>query len=730
MKKSRRIAIIILFSMSTLILIVSISLIYAITKDAKADNTLLPTPSSVTFYDINDRIINQDEYVRIEEISENVINAFISVEDKRFYQHNGIDVKRIVGAVIEDVKAGSFRQGGSTITCQLVKNTHLTNEKSIERKLKEAKIAIELEKQYTKDEILEMYLNVLYFGKGIYGIKNACTAYLNKSTDEINPREAATLAAIIANPSRYSPIEKWDANQERAEMILGLMKQEGYLSEEEYDRAIDLDIVLNYGDFYNNYSRIYLNSTLSELKSLGFTTQKNHKINIHTYHDPKAQAAAEAAIDRYKTGLPTPSSNEIIIADNTLSGIVAYASNFDNKPLKRQPGSLLKPFIYATAIQDGTLIPASPIHDAPTSFGNYKPTNYNDTNYGWIDAKYALSHSLNIPAVSILNEIGIEKATNTLIRAGISLSEKDKNLALALGGTTYGSTTTEICEGYTSLANNGAHNTLSFIRKITDKSGKSLFRREYEKERILSAEAAYLTTTMLMECKNSGTAKQLSQLPYEIAAKTGTVAAGSGNSDAWCAAYTTQHTLVCRFSSRSKDNPLPNTLTGGNLPTKVVRSTLKSLYSDHTPSPFFKPMNVRSIEIDSIIKTEMHKLVPRSEHSIGATEAVLAPRTYRFDAIDPDALFFADLSTTQGKNGTYIRYKKLKNVEYSAYLNGKECPYTESGFYLEPQFFPLAKLELICKNAGKTVYRKTKIVRVGQSLITSVDSIAASINAS
>ena len=729
MRKSRKIAIIILFTLSITLLIGTFAMIQAITADANLNKTLLPTPSAVTFYDINDQIIRQDDYARMDEISANIKNAFISVEDKRFYRHHGIDLKRIVGAIVTDIKKGSFRQGGSTITCQLIKNTHLTNNKTIERKLKEAKIALQAEKEYTKDEILEMYLNILYFGNGIYGIKNACTAFFNKSTYEITPREAATLAAIVANPSRYSP-KNLEENQLRAEMILTLMKIEGYVSDREYEHSLHEKIILNYGNFNNNYSQIYFNSTLNELKSINSTKFDSHSINVYTYYDPAAQNAAQNAINLYVTEIESPSSTEIIIAENRSGAVIAYANTSDYKPLKRQPGSLLKPFIYATAIQECTLIPATPLLDTPKTFGDYSPQNYNNIHYGWIDAEFALSHSLNVPAVSILNEVGIEKAAFYLERSGIPLNNKDKNLALALGGTTYGSTIPEICEGYMTIANLGTHKELSFIRKITDNNGSVLYRQNVEQNKAFSEESAYLTTSMLRNCAKTGTAKQLCCISFDVAAKTGTVAADKGNSDAWCAGYTTEHTMVCRYSCQSPDSPLPNNVTGANHPTKTIRYAIKTIYKNTTPTGFNRPIGVKTVEIDQTIKNEMHKLVPAQYHSIGKVDQVLTTRGYHFDAIDPDTLFFADLSITQIDHGTYIRCKERKDVEYYAYLNDKACPHTEYGFYAEPQFFPLAKLELLCKKDGKTIYRKTKIIRIGQSLITSTESSAAEIRVS
>ena len=310
-------------------------------------------------------------------------------------------------------------------------------------------------------------------------------------------------------------------------------------------------IIIKYGEFNNNYTQYYINSVMFELKKLGLHENGNKPLRVFTYFDSDAQNATQTAIRGYNGNDDPSPTVELILAKNDQGGVIAHYCTDGKRMTKRQPGSLLKPFIYTTAIQSGSLIPATPMLDEPTNFGNYTPANYNHTYSGWIDAQYALSHSLNVPAVTLLQNTGVEKCHSDIQNAGIPLAEKDKNLALALGGTTYGSTANEICEGYMTLANSGSHQKLCYIRKIIDENGKVLYRKPDNKTDVFSQESAYLATSMLVDCTRNGTAKQLSYLPYAIAAKTGTVAAKQdGNSDAWCAGYTTQNTFVCRFSSR------------------------------------------------------------------------------------------------------------------------------------------------------------------------------------
>ena len=725
MSKVRKTSIIVLFAASIFLHIAFWGGMWYITKDSYLDSTLLPNQSKMILYDCNDQLIDQDNYARSAEISEQVKHAFIAVEDKRFYRHHGIDLKRVMGAFLSNIKSGSLREGGSTITCQLAKNTHLTNEKTLIRKIKEAKIALQIERAYSKEQILEMYLNAIYFGHGIYGIKNASMAYFNKTPDLINAREAATLAAIIANPSRYSPRDCFEENQHRATMILSLMNEQGLLSSNKLKSANHSKIIIYYDNFHNNCTEIYTISSLSEAQAILKTEAYTQPLHVFTYLDPSIESAARRAIESYSTD--STLSCEIMIADNQTHGISTHLSTGLGKNIKRQPGSLLKPFIYSTAIENNILIPSTPIYDQPMNFSGYTPKNYKNKTYGWIDAEYALTQSLNVPAVSLLQRIGIEKGFSDIEKSGIPLSNQDKNLALALGGTTDGSTVSEICGGYLTLASSGCYTKPTFIRKITDPKGNVLYRHTPTKTCVYSDETTYLTTTMLIKSAQTGTAKQLATLPFEIAAKTGTVAVKNGNSDAWCAGYTTEHTLVCRYSGTGH-SPLPDSFTGGNIPTKTLRATLKGIYKGHKPQPFPRPIGIQSIAIDRTVKEELHKLIPYTAQSIGESQTILTTARYPLDSIDADMFFFRDLRTIPTENGCLILCKELENIDYKAYLNGKECPHTSEGFFAEQQFFPLAKLELVCSRAGKPIYKTTKIIRIGHSLITSSESRASFIN--
>ena len=718
MKRARKYAVITLLSLSALLFILGLVTISLFFKGESPDLTKFPTDRNVLFYDKEDQLIEQDDYARSNEISEHIKDAFIALEDKRFYEHNGIDPIRMVGAATKNLKARNFAQGGSTITCQLIKNTHLNSEKTIKRKIKESKIALGTEKIFTKDEILEMYLNVIYFGKGIYGVKNACSSLYGKLPSEVTPLEAASLAAIVANPKKYSPIFDLHANEKRARLVLKLMLEQKKLTESEYHLANDAKIVISYCDFHNNNKNSYLNSALSEYKQLiasGRVKKSEFPIFINTYLDQNLQNTAQSAVStiniRKSYGAKTPNA-ELILADNQTGGILAAVTN--EKTLgqnKRQPGSLLKPFIYASAIEEGILLPQTPLLDEPVSFNGYRPTNYHNKQYGWIEAKTALSKSLNTTSVSLLNKQGISIVFDRIERCGIPLDKKDKTLALALGGTTYGSTILEIGNGYLTLANYGKTKNSHFIRRITDSNGKILYSDTAHEIRVFSEQSAFLLTEMLTECAQSGTAKQLSYLKTEVAAKTGTVAKGEGNSDAWCAGYTSEHTFVCRYSSAYGDL-IPNDITGGNQPTKTARAFLRSLYADHSPAPFHIPSTIRRITVNKGIKDSLHILVPYHRYDFGESEEIYMTDNYQFDFPAPEQLFLSEMTISGTSFGSFLSFKKATGIDYFVYVNGKECFPIQEGYLIEKSRFPLVKLEIVCKNKGKTLYKKAKILRL------------------
>ena len=218
----------------------------------------------------------------------------------------------------------------------------------------------------------------------------------------------------------------------------------------------------------------------------------------------------------------------------------------------------------------------------------------------------------------------------------------------------------------------------------------------------------------MRHCAQNGTAKQLKYLPYDVAAKTGTVARADGNSDAWCAAFTSDHTFVCRYSATDANTPLDNGITGGNFPTKVVRSTMKSLYSENKPHDFVAPITLKQIEIDKTIKECFHKLVPYKTAGFGDKETILGTCNYTFDATDPEKLLLGDLSVKTDADEPKISFKPFLGIDYEVLLNGEICQNKNGAYYAAKQRFPIGKLEIFCKKNGRTLWKTTRLVRLYQ----------------
>lgn len=549
-----------------------------------------------------------DNYADESEIPEKLKNAFVALEDKRFYSHHGLDFLRIGKAALNNLRSGSLKEGASTISQQLIKNTHLSSEKSFRRKLSEARLALKLEREYTKDEILTMYLNMLYFGSGEYGVKNAAKRFFGKELSLLNNAECAMLAGIVKSPTKYNPINNFEESNKRKDLVLGVMYKEGVIDENEYNAALKYDIIIK-NEVNENYMAIYLLKycidECEKILSIDKGALLSGNFRVRTYLDMSAQETLEkamtsSALTHKNVGGDIPDCAAIVI-DNLSRGVKAFYSNCAyTSEIKRQPGSLLKPLVaFAPAIENGLLSPASIISDAPRSFTGYAPKNYKDEYYGDISVREALKLSLNIPAVEAMTLIGVENACSYLSRLGMPLTESDLNLSTALGGLTYGVHLRDLAGAYCALANGGTYADVAFIKEIRDKNGKILYSHKPALRRVFGEDTSYLITDMLKDTALDGTAKKMSVLGYEIASKTGTVASADPqfNTDAYNASYTSAETAIFwqgNLSGRA-DALLPGVITGGGSPTLFAVN-----YFRHSPKPrpFIVPKSVVELNID------------------------------------------------------------------------------------------------------------------------------------
>lgn len=533
----------------------------------------------------------KQSYVPINEISDDIKNAFVSIEDKRFYKHNGVDYRRIIGAALKNVKSMGFKEGASTITQQLIKNTHLDNEKTISRKLKEWKLARQLEHEYSKDKILEIYLNKIYFGNGIYGINNACLRYYNKTPMEVTLGEAATLAGLVKSPNNYSPLNNVNKAYERRNVVLNSMLENKYISEYSHNQAINEKIKTYNGYQLSAYNSSYVSNVLIEAKKI--IPYINNEYTVITYLDQEMQKNAMQKLDSTISDL---NANGVLMSlDNANYGINSFASNIkDIDSIRRQGGSTIKPFItYMPAMELNTISSATQILDEQININGYSPNNYGGGYHGYVSVRESIAHSYNIPSVKILNTIGIESAIESAKRLGFEFNSDEQNLSLALGTNTV--TPRQIISAYAALANGGYFKKALFINKILDKHGNLVYINNSTPNKVYNNDNSYIMTNMLMTTAQSGTAAKLKYFDFDIAAKTGTVGGSEGNTDAYCSAYDTKNTFLAWIGN--KDKLLPLSVTGGVHPTIMIKNLINAL-PNYQPGNFEIPESVIKVPIN------------------------------------------------------------------------------------------------------------------------------------
>ena len=540
MKKKKIKKIFIILSLSIVgAVVISFLALLIFSSTIKIDEEKLKVADfDIKIYDENENLISLSKsYTKLEDMPDHLKQAFIATEDKRFYSHNGLDYVRIAGAVVHDLKSHSLEQGASTISCQLIKNTHLSNEKTFNRKLKEAILATKLEKVYSKDDILEMYLNVIYFGAGIYGVSNASFMFFGKQPKDLTLSECASLASVVVNPKNYSPILNIQNNNKRKNTVLSLMKDQGYISQEEYEKEKDVEIVTNTPSSvkFSDYTSLVLREA-SDILGCPELDIKRNGYQIYTYMNAEQQQKSQNSLQDEET------SASLMIADPNNFSITAYASNHPYSPftMKRNAGSIIKPFVYASAYENKLIFPATLIEDTPTDFGNYRPRNFGDNYRGKISIREAISHSSNVCAVKVLQTVGFPRALNTFNSFGFKTSQKDENYSLALGVLSEGVTIKQVTQAYSVFANGGSFQNISTIKMIKDSNGRIVYLRQSNPEKIISSDAVSMVNDCLMNCAQVGTAKKLSRFTG-LCAKTGTFEVGEKNSDAWCVAYSNDY---------------------------------------------------------------------------------------------------------------------------------------------------------------------------------------------
>ncbi|RHW38086.1 PBP1A family penicillin-binding protein [Neobacillus notoginsengisoli] len=581
---------------------------------------------------------------KIDQMPQHVKDAITSIEDERFYEHNGFDIKGIARAFFSNLFAGRITGGGSTITQQLAKNALLSPEQTYRRKAEELFLAAKLEKVYKKDEILEMYLNQVYFGSGAWGIGTASERYFNKDIKNVTISEAAVLAGLLQAPNAYDPYNHYDRALKRRNIVLSKMKELNKISKAEYEKAIKDKI--NLGD--GRGSRIkrkfpyYVDAVLDEaIREYGLTQDEilTRGYRIYTELDPNLQTALEKVYSRdwlfpRGRGGQIVQSGAVLVSPETggVMGVVGGRGEhvfrgFNRATqLKAQPGSTMKPLaVYAPALKEGYSI-ESELVDEPISFGTYKPQNATRTYSGKVPMYKAVEQSLNVPTVWLLNEIGVSKGAESVEKFGIPVQKDDRNLALALGGMHHGISPLQLASAYSAFANNGKRYDSHFVVKIVGPTGNEIASHKKKSVRVMSRADAKTMTSMLLGVVENGTGKAAKVNGLDIAGKTGSTqlpyADINGTKDQWFAGYTPEvaGAVWLGYDRTDREHYLSTTAAQGTAP--IFRAIMQEA------RPFLKEdtfgITVAGEEKDSVFsKKELIEQTEKLREEVGkATETI------------------------------------------------------------------------------------------------------------
>jgi len=511
-------------------------------------------PLGTSVYSEDDHLLGRIKvdkgiFVPLPQIPDSMKDAMIAVEDARFYEHEGLDFQGVLRAIVRDIASISFREGGSTITQQLAKVMFLTREKSLVRKLKEAVLAREMERKLTKDEILELYLNKVYFGHGAYGVEMAARTYFGKHVGDLTLAESAMIAGLPKAPSNYSPYNDMKRALQRRDVVLDRMVDEKFISQGKADQARGSKLVLkdmleesDVAPHLVEQIRVYLE------KKYGMDAVYNKGLKVRTTINFGMQKAAKRALASGITALtkrqadkPTGAQGALVSIDpwsgkvKAMVGGADFKTNEYNHALSasRQPGSAFKPFVYAAAMDNG-FNPAYIIVDEPKGYdeGKWTPENADRKYNGPTSLRDALTNSLNVVTIELLNKVGTRRVIDLAKKAGLKGPFPKDDLTLALGSCSV--TPFELTAAYCAFANGGIYIESYYISSVKDPKGKVLERGDPAIHEAMSPIAAYQVTSMLVDAASRGTGKWASSVGTPVAGKTGTT---NGYADAWFVGY-------------------------------------------------------------------------------------------------------------------------------------------------------------------------------------------------
>jgi penicillin-binding protein 1A len=521
--------------------------------------------------------------VPLRDLPDYVPKAFVAIEDRRFYSHHGIDPWGILRAGVRDVLHRGATQGGSTLTQQLAKNLFLTQERTVTRKAQEAVLALWLEHKFAKAQILELYLNRVYFGSGAYGIEAAAQRYFGKSARKLTLPEAAMLAGLVQAPSRLAPSRNPDGAERRAGMVIAAMADLKMIGDDAAKRALitPARAIKPSGGGSVNYVADWVMDAVDDL--IGHVDQD---IVVETSIDPALQAAAEQSLDDVlaQKGDKLNVGEGALVAmtpDGVVRALVGgrnYAESQFNRAIaaRRQPGSAFKPFVYLTALEHG-LTPDTVREDKPISVQGWRPENFEHEYLGPVTLTQALANSLNTVSVRLTMEVGPSAVVRTAYRLGIE-SKLEPNASIALG--TSEVSVIELVSAYATFANGGLAVAPHVVERIRSNDGKALYTRATQTlGRIVDPRTVGMMNTMMRETLVSGTARRADLPGWLAAGKTGT---SQDFRDAWFIGYTSR--LVTGVWLGNDDNSPTKKAVGGGLPVEIWSRFMRTAHQGLAPS--------------------------------------------------------------------------------------------------------------------------------------------------
>lgn len=612
-------------------------------------------PVSTKIYDKNgEKIANLFEkehryYAQFSEIPPRAIEALLAIEDTTFFEHEGVNIDAIFRALIKDIQAGKLVEGASTITQQLVKNRLLTREKKISRKVKELIYSLNVERTLSKEQILECYLNEIYFGHGYYGIKTAADGYFRKNLGDLTLKEIAILVGLPKAPSTYAPTKNYEISMGRANRVISRMYELGWIDEGTYNSSL-LEKPKVFDDtLTQNSAPFVVDEVLRKVEELGINDIKTGGYDIYTTIDIKLQEAAvtslkkayDMSVERIKSYkneeayLFAKSNNlngALISLDSKTGDILALVGSVDYKKSsynratqgRRQPGSAFKPFIYQVALDSG-YSGATELVDVAKTYTymkdgkevKWQPKNYEDDYEGLLTLREALVHSKNLATISLVSDIGLGKMLAELKRYGIS--DLPKDLSLALGSITL--SPLELAKYYTSFSNGGIQVEPNLIRYI--QKDATIFYEKKEKTKVVTTQPqTYIMTTILQDVIKRGTGRQAAVDGIELAGKTGTT---NNNMDGWFVGYSPTIETVVWFGN-DDNTPMHSVETGGRISAPAFAMYYQNVlkYYPQIQRKFDVPDGIRQIDING--KREYFSDIskpPRTEAEATSSETLL-----------------------------------------------------------------------------------------------------------